>query len=435
MDTLGWDIVSCLNLPCVNRQLSSKDSTIPQNFSAAGTDFVQYSVVGVFGVWQFVPGGAAQTARLQVGIVSGTYTFGSGSAAQVANLAGVGVVLDVSLALLPSQDLAGASELRFDLRAVGKAGAEQVPGLVVPIGVVDPAKVLTAEMADSLPALIAGFLVANAAQVRHVFATVDPSAAAGTPWPAPVASIYVINAPNTGPAYLAILGVTTARDTSQLPRAVDGALFAGGHDACFAISAPMFLQHIIQPMLPGAYGHGTSAGTFRFNAASGAIESLQRIPTDGVKKGAITYEPYIDAMSVTLSGGCLVTSVNGGCDLKLNISMSFSITSRTPAFYNGAEGTLGFLPDPDPEEHHSADIPWYHYFLGPIPDVIIAIVVPIIASGIAADLTREMQQFSLAKSPPRTVRWAGLGEMAVATAGVMNGLYLLGDDPANSAAT
>lgn len=111
------------------------------------------------------------------------------------------------------------------------------------------------------------------------------------------------------------------------------------------------------------------------------------------------------------------------------MSMTFRISCSCPAAFDAHSGKLSFLADPKPQESHDSHIPWYDYLLGPIPDLIISLVVPSIASGIAGNLTSQLQNLALVNSPPQSVQWAGLGRMQVQNAGLATSFYLVGALP------
>jgi hypothetical protein len=421
MDTYGWDTVFAVSLDSVNSSLARSFGAIPQNFSLSGTDFVAYQLQGSFESWQIIPGGSGQVLWMQLNIASGSYTLGT----ETGNLAGVAVQVEVSLQLIPATT-PQASNLVFNLKAVGQAGQPLQPGLVTPLStVLDPNHALNPDMVSTLPSLMATFLVNNASLVTYVFASIQPANSGPETWLTPQGSDYLYAQTDSGAGYLAILSVTSSQDISQLPRQIDPSILNSLQNAVFVISQDLFLRNVIMPVLPAAYGHGSTTQTFTYS--NGAISNTQSIGLDGVQKGAITYYPEITSLSITVSGGSLNTSISGGCDLKMNMSMTFKISCSCPAAFNSANRTLFFLPDPAPQESHDSNIPWYDYLLGPIPDLIISLVVPAIASGIAGNLTSQLQNFALINSPPQSVQWAGLGPMEVQSAGLSTSFYLLGD--------
>ena len=422
MDTGQWDTIYAIHLNEVNTALAKSTGQMPQTFSLSGVDFVPYTVQGQFSRWSVIPGGSGQLIWLQLDLGTGAFVMGSGSQAQTASLGGVSIQVEVSLQLIPTQ--AGASALQFNFKAVGKPG-QAAPGLVTPLKLLDPHKALNPAMVDALPGLIANFLVNNAATVTYVFASVNPANSATVTWLEPVKSDYVYLQSNAGDGYLAILSVTSDRDISSYLRQVDPSLIAPGVQGFFVIATNLFMQFVVLPLLPGAWGNGASAASFSFSPVTHAITNTGNLGANGVQQGAITYTPEITALNMNVNGGNLCTVVSGDCDLKMNMSMDFSITTNSLASYSTATKTLAFLADPNPAEHHDTHIPWYDYLMGPIPDIIVAAVVPAIANGIASSLTSQLQHITVLDNPPQAVQWSQLANMRVDNAGLAGALYLI----------
>ena len=82
-----------------------------------------------------------------------------------------------------------------------------------------------------------------------------------------------------------------------------------------------------------------------------------------------------------------------------------------------AGGIIGFQQDPNPQSSHNADIPWYDDLLGPIPDILMAIVVPIIANGIAGNLQSQMANLPLADLATPAIKWSNLPGIQVQAGG------------------
>ena len=422
MDTGQWDTIYAIHLNQVNAALAKSTGKVPQTFSLSGVDFVPYTVQGQFSRWSVIPGGSGQLIWLQLDIGSGSFMLGTGHQAQSAPLAGISIQVEVSLQLIPAQ--AGGSTLQFDFKAVGKPG-QAVPGLVTPLKLLDPNKALNPAMADALPGLMANFLVNNAAAVTYVFASINPANAATVKWLEPVKSDYVYLQSNAGDGYLAILSVTSDRDISSYLRQVDPSLIAPGVQGFFVISTNLFMQFVVLPLLPGAWGNGATAASFSFSPANHTISNTGNLGANGVTQGAITYYPEITSFGMAVNGGNLTTAVSGNCDLKMGMSMDYSISTACPAGYSSATKTLAFRPDPNPGEHHDTHIPWYDYLMGPLPDIIVAAVIPAIANGIASGLTGQLQNITVLDNPPQAVQWSQQGNMQVATAGLAGALYLM----------
>ena len=224
---------------------------------------------------------------------------------------------------------------------------------------------------------------------------------------------------------MAVLSVTTRRPIDQLPRTIDQGAISGGHTGSYLISDVLFLRNVILPFLPTAYGAPSSA--FILDEAAHAIRNTGRFETIPVKSGAITYRPVINNLVVTTDGEGLLTTLDGSCDLKAGINMTFGIRTRNRSSFNAASKSIVFLPDPNPQSHHSADIPWYFWFLGPIAVLITELVVKLIADSIASQLdSLARDALSIARNPPQSVQWTGAHPLDVKTAGVNGAFFMMG---------
>jgi len=421
METYGWDVVYATTIEQVNHSLAAHADQLLPSFSHTEAE---YSLSGEFGTWQIVPGGSGKLLHLEITVNSGTLTLGTANT----DLAGISAVFEIALQLIPS----GTSErlLRFNFRGVGqKTGGDPDQGLVTPTGsITDPDGKLGFVQKALFPAGIAQSLVAQASAISQVFATIDLVPPGADSWLAPVQADYCYAQPeDPASGYLVILTLTSDRDSSQLQRRFDPQILAGGGNAGIGISADLFLQHVIEPALPSVYGHGTGAGSFAFNAANHTINNTATFAIDKVKSGAIWYQPYIEGLSIKVADNALQTTLHGSCGLGLNITMTFMLQCTNRMTYERSTGTIAFASDPKPVIHHDQSIPWYDYFLGPLPDIIMAIIVPLIVDGIGNGLNRSAANFTLAKQPPMTVSWSGMENFSVSAAGLSGNFYLYGE--------
>src|SRR3712207_9364737 len=113
------------------------------------------------------------------------------------------------------------------------------------------------------------------------------------------------------------------------------------------------MANVVMPSLPGAFAN-TDPTTFQCNGA--VITNTRAFPTPGVQKGAITYDPEVTSLTVTVNDTALNVAVGGDCGLDMpNASMSFSITANNPLAYDAATNTTSFQPDPSPQTSQSTD--------------------------------------------------------------------------------
>ncbi len=405
MNLYGWDTGYATTIAEVNQALANPAAR-PAAFNVAAQGM---GVQGQFGAWSIVPGGAGELLHLQTLIASGSI---SGAGAPTADLTGLAVVLEINLELLPS-NLPTQKDLKFNFKTVGKVGSPSGPGVVTPILVLDPNKKLTFEQEAIFGAAIAQSLCDQSGAVSFAFANINlaPPSAAAT-WLTPVSCAYSYYQTDGGAGYLVILSATDARDTSGLSRKIDPDLVVGNGNGFFAISQALFLRNVIQPILPKLYS-GTDASFYRFDTASCSLFATKAIGLPGTQSGAITYYPEITGLQIGVSGSNVTAAASGDCDLKMGMSMTFSVRSKSASAVDPVTGELSLAKDPNPSESHDSHIPWYDYLMGAIPDIIMAIVVPVIADGIASGLSSQIKGMQFADAGAQNVHWAGMKQFTI----------------------
>ncbi len=418
MNLYGWDTGYATSIDEVNQSLADPAA----HPAAFNVKLGGMSLQGQFGLWAVVPGGSGQLLHLQTTIASGGI---SGGAAPGADLAGLAVVLEVNLQLLPSS-LPRQQDLKFNFKTVGVAGTPSAPGAVTPILVLDPAKKLSFAQEAILGAAIAQSLCDQAAAVSFAFANINlvPPSPAVT-WLTPVSCAYTYYQTDGGAGYLVVLSATDARDTSALDRKIDPDLIGGVGNGFFAISQALFLQHVIQPILPTLY-QGTDASFYRFDAPSCSLLATRAIGLPGTQSGAITYYPEITSLQIGVSGSNVTAAASGDCDLKMGMSMTFSVSSKSASSVDPGTGELSLAKDPNPSESHDSHIPWYDYLMGAIPDIIMAIVVPVVADDIAGGLSSQIKGMQFAQAGAQNVHWAGMKKFTIAGGELNSGFHLWG---------
>ncbi|GAA1860426.1 TULIP family P47-like protein [Myceligenerans crystallogenes] len=426
MNLHGWDTAFALDVALANAALARDENALLVDFAVDDPDGLRIRAEGSFGGWQIVAGGSGQFVTLRLPVVAGWLELASQGGR--VDLAGTAFVASVALDLIPSE-LPGVQDLRFDVTAPGKVGQPPVPGAITPIRLDDPASRLDDLQEALLLASLAEFVARNADRISFVFATVNLVPPQSDSWLTPVRSAFAYADRSDGfGGALVILGVTDGRPIDGLPRLVDPALLAGGHQAAFAFSRALLLEHVIMPSLPGAFGNGATGASFAYDAQGGQIVNLHPLAMNAVRKGAIDYYPEIRTLRLGVEGSALRARYEGWCDLKAGISMEFWIEARYPIVYDGATGSLAFLADGNPRSDYEADIPWYWWLAGLLVRGIIAIVVPAIASGIASSLTSSVgSMLSPARNPPTSIRWQGTENLRIAAARVEDAFVMTGD--------
>jgi hypothetical protein len=433
MQTFGWDTVFVIDTNRVNAALAAHRHQLLMEFDGSLGAEAGVVATGKFNAWEIVQGGSGKILYLNLPILEGVLRVGGFVVSMIegvpheVNLAGTSVVMAVQLEMLPrASDAPAGSEyldLRFDIRQVGMGNPG--PGLITPVTVLDPAGRLSQSDKAFLLAVLAEFLVANSAKVGYVFASINLVPPTSNSWLAPVKSDYAYLDKAGYGSYLAVLSVAEERDISQFPRMIDQNAISQGKAASFLISRGLFLKNVIQPYLPAAYS--TVASSFKLDQASQTIRNNVSFNTQSVKVGAITYHPRIDQLTVTTNAEGLSTHIEGYCSLYVGISMKFTVRTKNKATFNSAAKTISFLPDPNPESSHNANVPWYYWFLGPIAVLITELVVKIISNNLASALDKLAREaLSIAKTPPQSIQWRDTTALDVSSAGVNDAFYMMG---------
>jgi len=443
MQTFGWDTVFVIRNDRVNDALAKNLNLLLPTFSIQLDSDPIISASGNFLSWRIVEGGADKLLYLKLTIDKGKLTIGDfGMPDHVKALSpelaalqgatdvaidGVAIVVSLFLRVLPKPDTS-TQELAFFLEQVAYASGDSGrPGFVTVVNVIDPSGKLSSSAKTLLGAAIAEYLVLNAKQIAFAFASINLVPPGTNTWLTPVASDYAyLEKIGAGSGYMAVLSVTTPRPIDNLPRTIDPNAILGDFTGSFVISEALFLKNVILPFLPTAYQAPSTV--FYLDEAARAIRNHGPFETIPVKSGAIVYHPVITGLSVSMDGEGLATTVEGRCDLKAGINMTFGISTRNRSSFNPAFKSISFLPDPNPQSRHSADIPWYFWFLGPLAVLITELVVKLISDSIASQLDALARDaLSIARNPPQSVQWTGAHLLDTATAGVNGAFFMMGN--------
>lgn len=416
MNLYGWDTAFAVDLAVVNQALARSSGTLLVDFDA-GADGLPLRATGSFGGWSIVRGGSGPFVNLRLPIVEGRLELTLAEPREV-DLSGIALVATVALHLIPAPGESAAQQLRFDVGGAGEVGTPPTEGMITPVRVDDPERRLDDAEAALLMVALTEYVARHADKISFIFATVNLVPPESNSWLAPVRSAFVYADGDEDAGALVILSVTSDRETRDLPRQVDPALLSD-HPASFAFSRDLFLQHVMMPSLPAAFGQGTGPGSFAFDSGSGQVVNVQDIAMASVRSGLIDYYPRIQRLRLGVEGRTLTGRYEGGCDLKAGISMTFWVEPGNRIVYDAGAKTLGFEPDPDAPRGHTSDVPWYWWFGGPLVRLIVEIVVRTIAESLAGSFTTNVGQvLSVTRRPPTSIRWEGTEDLQVDAAEV-----------------
>jgi len=425
MNLGGWDTGYAISINKVNEQLAKPSNSVVSKFDFSDKGPPACKASGTFGPWKLVEGGDGKHLLLKIPVTKGTFNIGG--VPKNTDMSGVSFVFKITLKFLPSKTNPKQTDLTFNfIKAVAHAKTGK-DGLVIPVEAIDPKNKLSSIAKAVLPFLMATYLVNKASSIAYVFASINLVKPGSGGWLAPVqvkyAYLELASKPPKG--YLAILSVTDNRDISKYKTTVDPSIISGQNNAGFFVSKQLFLKNVIMPQLPSTFKHGTSSATFRCDPDDN-IRNNAPFPLKNTVNGAVTYHPVCASLVMTTSANSITTHIVGACDLYMGINMTFTLDENNASSYNAATQKFQFSPDPNPRSKHSSSIPWYDWFMGPLPDIIVAAVVPYIAGDITSQLNAQMNKFTIASMSPQSVHWNGMKKIKVTNAGLNDVFFMVG---------
>lgn len=426
MDLHGWDTVTTLSVESVNRMLAVRPPTAADEFSFAGENFgTPYKGSARLGTWRVLPGDPGDLLRLALPITSGGV---AGESGDVIDLTGATAVVTVSLHLLPG-DVGRPRDLAFDLDRAGRPGDVPVPGVVTPVALTGPAEVvdrLGQTGRDIVLGAVAAHLVEHAAELTCRLAQVNlvSPGKGGRLDPVRSAFCYSRGVAPADSGHVAVLSVTDGRDVSGLPRTVDPELTAGGGEVTFAVSEELFLTEMVRPGLPGVFGGDASAANLVYDPAFRALRNTSAFSTRSLRSGAIWYTPRVTSLTAGVVGGDLAIRVEGDCDLKAGISMTYWVKAQCRMVFDPASGRVSFVSYREPDSGHQADIPWWFVLGGPAVEAITQLIVTIVSTDLAERLGSQEGPAGLDRWASRSVQWQGARTVAVERA-ALDGCFLV----------
>jgi hypothetical protein len=442
VDTKGWDAVFVSSVAVVNKQLAANMSHLITTF-----DFRQGNVhfYGDFGPWQVTLNGSGKLVRFETPMNHLTLELtAAGGKVTTMPFQNVKPVMEMQLSFIGNPSNSQVKELRFNCTVKGSKPGDQTPGAVTTVtpdasGQISENNPDTAAAWGLLNEHLPELFIANRDSLNYVFAQVNLVPPASDSWLAPKRFEYLYVNPvagNTG--FLAVLAVTTDRDISGLKLEIDGSLLDTTHEVFVAISEGLFLQQVIMPSLPSAFGNGATAANFVYQAAtptSGQIVNQGQLSAGSVREGAIDYYPKINSLSITIDGDKAVTVTNGSFDITglLNAYVTYDVTVRNAFHYDTATNTFSFLNDPNPSVNYDKHVPWYDYVFALIGGAIILAIVDTVISLVTDSIADSVShstgsggQNTVAQAGAIVVAWNGLEHIQVQSATLAQAFSLCG---------
>ena len=446
MNLGGWDTMTAAAIPLVNQGLVQSTGDHPRAFS-----FTEgaVTVAGEFGPWRIIDGGSMQLLHMAFPIVSGTLT-GLGSAP--VSLAGLEIILEVALRLLPNE-----ANDRVDLTFTTVRMTESTGPAIQPLKLVDPSDRFPFIGDHLVMAALGHALNANLDGFSHILATLQTRGSTDGWLETPFVDWANVRL-GDGRHYLAIFGATRKPNERMRLDKVDPALFSGDGSAFFAASKAIFYQKLLAPHLQNnfrprtrfAANHsGVSAARFRipFEAATapraeGVFDFLKPV-VNPVRKifrpkppkavpatpaASMIRDLTVERMRFACVDGMLKSKVNAVALLSA-ARLMVEVDLEMPFRHDAASGKISFDKDPDPETRHwtepRKDVDVITQSLGFVVTTVVIALAKDHVSAMVKGITSNMQSFN---NPARTpVRWTGIRDFQASHA-VLDDCFWFRDD-------
>lgn len=441
MDIMGWDIVLGCSLNRINQQLTANMSGLISTFIVNDNAI---TIQGEFGAWQLEMYGANQLLRFSTPIKNGSLTIrrSNGSSDQV-DISGINPIMELQLAFIDNVSVANVKDLKFNCTITGMQPGDTTPGAVTSVNPDSSGKISQQNDPETwglLQDLLPKVFIANQDKLAYVFAQVNLAPPESASWMAPKRFVYSYYEPVGGSTgYLVIYSVLTDRAVPTSIPAADGALFDADHELFLMISSGEFLQRLLMPTLPDAYGHGASAANFvyaPYDNTSGQIVNAGNLACGKVKEGAVDYYPEITNLTINVDNDAVTSTARGKFAITglAHAYVTFSVSTRNPLVYDAANNSLAFQRDPNPSHKYDKHIPWWEYVAtvvgGAIILAIVDVVIDLVTNSLAGSVSGAVWgsgENSLAYAASTVIQWNGIEHFQVEDAGLATAFYMRGN--------
>ena len=365
MNTYGWDLVCAVRADKVNQSLDAHFKQTPLEVDYKNGN-VQVSAT--FTPLQIVAGGANKLVHFELPIATGEITLGD----RKWEVTGTTVVVELQFAFIDDVKTKDVKDLKFHLNAAGKQPGDKTDG-AVSLVTVRPGKDVDPQAADAVSAHIVECLLANKEKLAYIFASLNLKPPGAGSWLAPRHShyCYLQGADKSNPGYLAILSVLQSEDEpdgkfdpSKCQLTADPAVLSADSDLSMAISTRAFLEHVIGPSLPQAYGNSTTADSFCYDGGDydvGAMvndETIEFTNLSATGGGTIPLKPNVSpgCLRIWVEDSNVLTRMEGLALFMTSSAVEFHTSSTSPFSFDPKTGKVSLPRDPHPETTSNVDI-------------------------------------------------------------------------------
>ncbi|MFI3263471.1 MAG: TULIP family P47-like protein [Rikenellaceae bacterium] len=385
MNTKGWDTIDLIKTESINQTLENKWNTFNKKFK--GSD-IEYNFFGEFAPFKIVNGGSNKLLRFSIPIKSGSLTIHNHESSDESkgaeyDLTNSECVVEIMLDFFNAKN--NQKQLKINPVQFAKSKkdiTDNQSNWITPIKFTGNCPDLYGNV---MLELICKYLMDNPLQINQIFASIMFSQN-NCKWTTPVKCKYSYL--DSTPSYMGILSVCSKGKSSDLPIDIDLVSSKSNSENYFIISQELLNLNIIVPSLINLFANSKTSD-YKVNN-HGSLVNTCNINMKGVKSGAITYYPIIKQLEVSVLDDNIVINMNGTCNLKAGISMTFNGNVKIkPKFQNN---TICFETIGTPTFKHDEEIPWY---LNALLSPVINLITIIIISCIDEDLTNSfMHTFS-----------------------------------------
>lgn len=361
MKTFGFDYVFALSTTQVNAILKKNLSGVEMTVYFETLDADTGSTVtldGSLSPWEIVRGGQNTLLNVNVPFSHGSLVLKGGAITGNYDLAGVTVVMQISLGWMGPGDQqeetgsGNATKLTFNPSTTTDPASA---GYVSSVLVLDPNQHLDTVARGLVKTYMAAALVANKQNLQYIFANVNPVPANLGSWLRPVKWLYFYVETQ---ALSALSFLCMLSDAAFPQPSFDSSALDANTNAVLLISAQPFFQNVVVPGVRSAFPDGSFSLSCQNDYCT--ISNNGSFTVGTVEANSFQLTPSDD-------GNGLKTVSKGGGPLKFLFGLanlpdaSYRWEVDTVNALQFSNGQVSFADDPNPRKTQDHTMPWYDW--------------------------------------------------------------------------